>query len=354
MSILQFPAAPRSSRSRPSDLRAVYLLDRDRDLGRLLTPSRATLARRTLRAPVLSVDRGPWTPDAATAETALLILDGLLVRDVVIADDVAAEILGPGDFIPASTDGDGTLPCGVRWTAMTPTQIACLDGGFAKAMLAFREIALALIEHQKVRADRLVTLRAIAHLNGVDRRLLALLWLLADRWGRMTRDGVILPMALRHSIMANLVGARRPTVSTAMSRLQRRDAIRQRPAGGWILREHPEGICSEVLTQAPQPRGPVFFPEKPASPAAADGDVDRRMRKLEDRANTARADSARYIQQLQSTCAAVESSRRQRPRPHGGGVPADDAAHSPGTPHDGAGSLHLIHLAAGCLGSSRR
>src|SRR3954447_19562815 len=87
MSLLELPARPRGTR--PADRRAVYLLDSDPDLGRRLTPSRLTLARRTLRAPVVPVDRGPWTPDPASAWTGVLILDGLLVRDVVVADEVA-------------------------------------------------------------------------------------------------------------------------------------------------------------------------------------------------------------------------------------------------------------------------
>jgi CRP/FNR family transcriptional regulator, cyclic AMP receptor protein len=344
MSILEFPASPRTSGPRAADRRAVYLLDSDPDLGRLLTPSRVTLARRTLRAPIASVARGPWTPDAASAETALLVLDGLLVRDVVVADDVAAEIVGPGDFVPAAGDRAGTLPCAVRWTAIAAAEVACLDDTFTRALLAFPEIALALMERQRERADRLVALRAIAHLNGVDRRLLALLWLLADRWGRMTADGVVLPMALRHSVMANLVGARRPTVSTALNRLQRRDAIRQRPEGGWILREHAEDVRADVLTQLPQPRGPVLFP---AEPGTARGDERRQITTLEERANTARAEATHRIAQLQATVNALRASRHDRARHDRIGAPTNEVSGlSRLERHDGSDGVRRIQLAA--------
>jgi CRP/FNR family transcriptional regulator, cyclic AMP receptor protein len=348
MSVLAFPAAPRTSGPRAPDRRAVYLLDSDPDLGGLLTPSRVTLARRTLRAPVVSVARGPWSPDAAAASTALLVLDGLLVRDVVVADDVAAEIVGPGDFIPAVGDRAGTLPCAVRWTAIATAEIACLDASFTRAMLAFPEIALALMERQRERADRLVALRAIAHLNGVDRRLLALLWLLADRWGRMTADGVVLPMALRHSLMANLVGARRPTVSTALSRLQRRDAVRRRPEGGWILREHAEDVRAEVLTQVPQPRGPVLFP---AEPGIAGGDERRRVTTLDERATAARAEATRRIAQLQATVTALRASRHERAARPDRRLDGRGSQRPLGVErHDGSGGVRRIHLAAASSG----
>ena len=59
--------------------------------------------------------------------------------------------------------------------------------------------------------------QAISQLVRVDRRLLALFWHLAERWGRVTGDGVLVPLTLSHRMLSQLVGARRPTVSTALS-----------------------------------------------------------------------------------------------------------------------------------------
>ena len=62
-------------------------------------------------------------------------------------------------------------------------------------------------------------------LTRVERRLKALFWHLAERWGRVSGDGVIVPLALTHRILGQLVGARRPTVSTALSELAERAGV---------------------------------------------------------------------------------------------------------------------------------
>jgi hypothetical protein len=85
----------------------------------------------------------------------------------------------------------------------------------------------------------------------VDRRLKALFWHLAERWGRVSGDGVIVPLALTHRILGQLVGARRPTVSTALSELAERGELVRRPDGSWLLRGDPPD--AESLARKPAP-----------------------------------------------------------------------------------------------------
>ena len=60
---------------------------------------------------------------------------------------------------------------------------------------------------------------AIVHQARVDVRLHMLLWHLAARWGRVRSDGTVLRLRLTHAVLADLVAARRPTVTTALSEL---------------------------------------------------------------------------------------------------------------------------------------
>src|SRR4051795_1406 len=139
MSVLPLPVsheAP-SALEGSERLPAVYVLDRDDDLGRLLDPSRMAMARRRLRAPLISLTPGPWVPPSAMAGTSVLALDGLLVREVVVADEVAAEIVGPGDVVPVLGDEPRMLPASVRWSAIAPAQLAVLGSRFARTLLAF-------------------------------------------------------------------------------------------------------------------------------------------------------------------------------------------------------------------------
>jgi CRP-like cAMP-binding protein len=75
---------------------------------------------------------------------------------------------------------------------------------------------------------------AIVHQKRVDTRLHMLLWHLADRWGTVRRDGVLVPLHLTHSILADLVAAQRPTVSAALGSLERAGLI-TRTHDGWRL-----------------------------------------------------------------------------------------------------------------------
>ena len=85
----------------------------------------------------------------------------------------------------------------------------------------------------------------IVHQARVKLRLLMLFWHLADRWGRVGVEGVILPLSLTHSVLADLVAARRPTVTSALSELAR-DGL-MRPYGeGWLLSGEPPGELLEI------------------------------------------------------------------------------------------------------------
>ncbi len=80
-------------------------------------------------------------------------------------------------------------------------------------------------------------MQAIARLVGVDRRLLALFRLLAARHGRPSPAGIVVPVALPHRLLAELVGARRPTVTSALRDLRDGGRLRRLDDGSWLLQQ---------------------------------------------------------------------------------------------------------------------
>jgi CRP/FNR family transcriptional regulator, cyclic AMP receptor protein len=178
----------------------------------------------------------------ATADhVGLLIIQGVLSRELLVADHVSAELLGPGDLVrpwqPASRAS--LLPVEAVWSVLSPLSVAVLDRRFAAEAARYPEITATLFDRLSERSMRLATTQAISQLTRVDRRLKALFWHLAERWGRVSGDGVIVPLALTHRILGQLVGARRPTVSTALSELNERGELVRRPDGSWLLRGEP-------------------------------------------------------------------------------------------------------------------
>ena len=76
--------------------------------------------------------------------------------------------------------------------------------------------------------------------------MLAILWLLAESWGKVSAEGTRLPICLTHHALGEMIGAKRPTVTLAVSDLGRRGAAERLPAG-WLLHDAPPG---EVLERA--------------------------------------------------------------------------------------------------------
>jgi CRP-like cAMP-binding protein len=96
------------------------------------------------------------------------------------------------------------------------------------------------------RAHALAFHLAVSHLKLVEMRLLVILWYYADRWGRVTPGGVLLPLRMTHSMLARIVGARRPSVSTALGRLQDRGLVDRTDNGHWLLLGDPPRELAEL------------------------------------------------------------------------------------------------------------
>jgi CRP-like cAMP-binding protein len=62
-----------------------------------------------------------------------------------------------------------------------------------------------------------------------------LLWHLAERWGRVTAEGVVIPLRLTHQRIAMLVGAQRPTVTAALSRMNARGLVQRTHGRAFVL-----------------------------------------------------------------------------------------------------------------------
>jgi CRP/FNR family transcriptional regulator, cyclic AMP receptor protein len=213
-----------------------HVLDEDPELGTGIEGARLEAARQGLWAVTVDVEPEHFDPEAfadvARGGLGLLVLDGLLIRRVGPHARRSAEVLGPGDVLRPWEQDPGDLS--VEWRILQPSRLAVLDRGFAQRAAAHPEVIGALIGRAVSRARALAALLAILHHPRVERRLLLLLWLLAERWGRVTPKGVVLPLPLTHEVLAELVGARRPSVTSCLGALTQRGAIR-RSRGGWVL-----------------------------------------------------------------------------------------------------------------------
>ena len=191
-----------------------------------------------VRVPVISLDPGPWQPPPLEMRDRLLALfvaEGVLLRRVTVGGRTGAELVGAGDVLQpwVSQPPQETLEAAARWQVLEPASVAVLGTRFAGDATA--RIAAALLARATERAHMLAFLHVASHTPGLDVRLGALLWSLADRWGRVTPDGVLLPLRLTHATLAELVGAARPSVSTVLKLMEVQGRVERRREG-WLLR----------------------------------------------------------------------------------------------------------------------
>src|SRR3954451_7327977 len=231
----------------------VRVLDADPDLGTNLAGERFEQARQALVARTEGVGRGAWRPDVETGPDAtggigLLILEGVVVRRLSLGHRSCAELLGSGDLLRPSQDGYSELlaPFTVSFRVIEPLMLASLDVRFVARSARFPEMTGELISRALDRSRLLARMLAVAQLPRVDTRLLIAMWHLSERWGTVRPEGRVLPSFLSHELLGWIVGARRPSVTTALGPLSPRGLVRrQQDATGRLGDEPPvfEGLA---------------------------------------------------------------------------------------------------------------
>jgi CRP/FNR family transcriptional regulator, cyclic AMP receptor protein len=219
----------------------VPLLRLDPRLGQLLPQHRLSEAHSALTVRVARLRQGEWDLERAagngsTDHLGVLVLDGIVAHDVVMGSSTSTELLGPGDLLrPWTREAQPLLQRTVRWYVLTDSRVALLDREFARQLGAWPEVNAMLMDRLSQRAERLATAQAIAKLTRVERRVLAFLWHLAERWGRPTTGGVLVPLTLSHRMLGQIVGARRPTVTAAVRLLVESGEVVRPDDGSWLL-----------------------------------------------------------------------------------------------------------------------
>jgi CRP/FNR family cyclic AMP-dependent transcriptional regulator len=253
---LRTQPAPRHARSD-----AVRVFDLDPDLLAGIDAEAARVLRGRVAVRGLRVPCGDWAPPCAQGSDGtlgLLVLEGLVCRSICVHGRQCPELLGAGDLLRPWQPDAAMVEGAGDWRVLQPLTIAVLDERFMALVRRWPSIAVVLLERAMQRSRERSFQLAIAHIRQAETRLLALLWHLAERWGRVTAHGVALPLPLTHELLGQLACLHRPTTSTAVQRLIRCGELERRPDRGWTLlgrppaddREH-EHEHGDALAEAP-------------------------------------------------------------------------------------------------------
>jgi CRP/FNR family transcriptional regulator, cyclic AMP receptor protein len=230
----------------PNGEGVVRVFEHDDELFAAVPASARDLALRHGIARVRSLPIGTWEASAEdeAGGLGLLVLDGLILHDVRVASVTCTELLARGDLLrPCDEDPElQPVPMETAWRVIAPARLAVLDRRFSVVAGGFPDVMATLLGRTMTRARGVVAMMSISHLQRVEARLEACLWYLADRFGRVTAEGVVLPLPLTHRALGRLVGAQRPSVTTALGDLAEQGRVRRLPDGAYLLTGEPPAM----------------------------------------------------------------------------------------------------------------
>ena len=241
---------------------AVSLLEVDPDLIEYLDPRQVAAARSRAIARATTLrpgERDPWSfVDVPNGHLGLLVIDGLLTRNMTVLGRTTIELIGGGDLLRPWDDAAErpSVPWTVGWSVHVPTRVALLDEHLVERVAAWPGIATALVKRSTQRAQWIEHHLTILENPRVDVRLLLLFWQLADRWGTVGPDGVTVPLRLTHKTLGRLVRAQRPSVTASLHAMSRRGLVDRQHDGTWLLHGEPSTQLQLLLADTDRPAAP--------------------------------------------------------------------------------------------------
>jgi CRP-like cAMP-binding protein len=181
--------------------------------------------------------------EIASGSFGLIVLDGLVLVDVTSGRAHVGWLVGDGDLVRPSGLRDIALTQESRWRALTETRLAVLDREFLIRAGSIPIVLQSLVRRAARTSNWLLAKSLIISSPLIQERLLLLLALFAERWGRVTPEGVALKMPLTHANLATICGARRPSVTLALRALEQDELLSCPERGVWLLRRG-SGVCS--------------------------------------------------------------------------------------------------------------
>jgi CRP-like cAMP-binding protein len=253
------------------------VLDLAPEFGAGIPTAQWRAARQACRGELVSVPSGRWEPastDRSRAGLGLLIASGMICREVGLRDRHLIELLGPGDVLQLPVQvPDGTLGTDPVLTAAVPTELLALGAPFIRAAGRWPGVLIGLHQRLEGQHARLRIQALITHLPLAEQRVLLMLWHMADRWGVVTRDGIVVQLPLSHDLLGDLTAARRPTTSLAIAKLQRTGELKRLPDRSWLLTPAGERAVETIAAThnlARRSRGEVFALRMRSSHATED------------------------------------------------------------------------------------
>ncbi|HET6868357.1 MAG TPA: Crp/Fnr family transcriptional regulator, partial [Solirubrobacteraceae bacterium] len=221
----------------------VALLEVNPDLARDLSSEEMRQALGALVVPAVRIHGGRLEFEVCANDKrvvgsliGLLVIDGVVVREMMLGPHVSAQLCGPGDLLELRSARDQRCFPALATISVPGTAVlALLDDRVLAASRRWPRLAGRLLAQALGQIGDAGAHQTISQLPRVEDRLLALFWHLADRWGRVLPDGVRIDLPLTHETIGRLIGARRPTVTLGLRALRTEGFLERHDDAAWLL-----------------------------------------------------------------------------------------------------------------------
>ena len=225
------------------------------DIAAGLPPGERRVAEQALVAPLLRArdeDLAGVFATQAEGVSDFAVVEGVVLKETILATRSALEVLGPGDVLarPLSAMRQAVARAESRYLALGDAAIAPLGTPFKRVAARWVQVADFLQAQLAEQAHRASMHLAMLHQSRAEDRILALFTDLAERFGRVTPEGIVIDLPLTHDLIGRLTASRRPTVSLALLALDDAGALSRRDDGSWklALRTSPSGPGEDEST----------------------------------------------------------------------------------------------------------
>ena len=219
----------------------VRLLDADPDLGADLAPEELAEAARHVVLPMVRLDRGLWSVERLREARGVrgeprgfMVVAGTVSIDLAINGQVCTRLITSRELVLLDGWEESSIPMRAGWSVLDSATLAVLDRRLAVIGSRWPGLMDAILRRAAEQMRHALMQQAISQLPRVEDRLLALLWSVADRQGVVRGDGIWVHLPVTHATLAQMIGARRPTVSLGLRALTERGLIRAEN-NGWLL-----------------------------------------------------------------------------------------------------------------------
>lgn len=197
-----------------------------REVARLLPELTGEAAIRAGGIPSVLLPAGDWRlVGQRRRRQVIVIAEGFVAWRTSVVGGQSVTLAGPGDvLLPHGEAEAGPVARAIAWRPLTALRLAVIEERVLSAAGAELTEALLAVRGRAAGTQGLLT--AASRIPRIERRVLTLLWVMGERWGRAGTEGIQLDLPIAGDVLALVAATDLRTAHDALDALLTNGRIR--------------------------------------------------------------------------------------------------------------------------------